>query len=75
MPKNNYHSNDLIIFGVDQQQKDAMEQQLIKHAVRIEKATDFTTYFRDPEGRKLGISTYPCSEFSMESQAEALFTD
>ncbi len=39
--------------------REAWRDQLVKAAVSIEAETDHTLYFRDPDGRRIGVSTYP----------------
>ena len=52
-------SFELACFGA-RTKKDvaAHRARLEKRRVRIEGATEFTIYFRDPEGRRLGLSCY-----------------
>ncbi|MCU0674993.1 MAG: VOC family protein [Myxococcota bacterium] len=43
----------------DATERDAIEARLRARDVAIEARTAHTIYFRDPEGRRVGISTYP----------------
>jgi catechol 2,3-dioxygenase-like lactoylglutathione lyase family enzyme len=49
-------TRDLVAFAVDD--KDAWRARLIASGVAIEGETPHTLYFRDPDGRRLGVSTY-----------------
>lgn len=49
----------LLAFAVDAEERAAIGARLAAAGLAIEARTAFTWYFRDPEGRRLGISTYP----------------
>lgn len=48
----------LLAFAFTAQERPAFRARLDAHGVAVEGRTDFTWYFRDPEGRRLGVSTY-----------------
>jgi glyoxylase I family protein len=50
---------DLIAFAVDPEERAALELTLAARGVPIEGRTEFTIYFRDPDGRRVGVSHYP----------------
>jgi catechol 2,3-dioxygenase-like lactoylglutathione lyase family enzyme len=52
-------SLELVAFAVDPGELPAFEKRLAEHGVRIEGRTGFTLYFRDPDGRRVGVSQYP----------------
>ncbi len=49
---------DLLAFAIDAQDRAAFEHRLEVACVPVEGATDHTLYVRDPEGRRIGLSTY-----------------
>ncbi|MFH1808197.1 MAG: VOC family protein [Pseudomonadota bacterium] len=55
-------SGELLAFAVDAATQERIELALRACAVAIEDRTDFTVYFRDPDGRRVGVSTYPLPE-------------
>jgi glyoxylase I family protein len=50
-------SMDLVAFAVDD--KEAWRARLEAAGVRIEDQTEYTLYFRDPDGRRVGVSAFP----------------
>jgi glyoxylase I family protein len=46
-------SRELIAFGVTKRVHDALKKKLV-----IEDATEFTSYFRDPDGRRIAVSHF-----------------
>ena len=50
---------DMVAFAVDDTEREAVRQRLASAGVAIEAETPWTTYFRDPDGRRVGVSTYP----------------
>jgi catechol 2,3-dioxygenase-like lactoylglutathione lyase family enzyme len=50
-------TRELIAFSVED--RDAWRSWLAAAGVPIEGATEHTLYFRDPDGRRLAVSTYP----------------
>lgn len=51
-------SLELIAFAVSEREKAALERALAERGIAIEARTDFTVYFRDPDGRRVGASTF-----------------
>jgi catechol-2,3-dioxygenase len=55
-------SQELLAFGIDPRSQHpdlpAWRKRLAESSVAIEAETPFTLYFRDPEGRRLALSTY-----------------
>ena len=51
-------SFDLVAFAIEKREKGALETRLLSRGVPIEARTDFTLYFRDPDGRRVGLSHY-----------------
>jgi catechol 2,3-dioxygenase-like lactoylglutathione lyase family enzyme len=47
-------SKELICFAID-----PSERQSYAAKVEIEAKTDYTIYFRDPDGRRVGLSSFP----------------
>lgn len=52
-------SQDLLAFSVTQAGRDQVSARLAERTVRIEHETEHTTYFRDPDGRRVAVSSYP----------------
>ena len=53
-------SMELVALAVsDDAARDAVEARVLARGGAIEGRTGYTIYFRDPEGRRLGVSTYP----------------
>jgi glyoxylase I family protein len=52
---------DLIAFAILPSERASFEAKLGRAGVAIEGHTTFTLYFRDPDGRRLGVSHYPSS--------------
>jgi catechol-2,3-dioxygenase len=52
-------SKELIAFAIDPGERSAVEARLARAGVSIEGRTDYTIYFRDPDGRRVGVSHYP----------------
>lgn len=51
-------SLELLAFAVDTATRTALRARLVAEG-RLEGETAHTLYFRDPDGRRLGVSTYP----------------
>jgi catechol 2,3-dioxygenase-like lactoylglutathione lyase family enzyme len=51
-------SRELVAFAVEPGQLPAFEARLAQHGVAIEARTRHTLYFRDPDGRRVGVSQY-----------------
>ena len=52
-------SRELVAFAVTAAGRDAVRERLAARGVALDGETGFTTYFRDPDGRRVGVSTYP----------------
>ncbi len=52
-------SNELVAFKVAKRDVARMRARLLLHRVRIESETQHSCYFRDPDGRRLALTTYP----------------
>lgn len=50
---------ELVAFRVDARGRDAVRARLAERGVAIEQETEHTTYFRDPDGRRVAVSTHP----------------
>lgn len=48
----------LIVFDVDETAREELEAQLIAAGHAIDARTGYTSYTRDPEGNRVGFSTY-----------------
>jgi hypothetical protein len=51
-------SLELVAFATDEPARAAIERALVEADVAIEARTEHTLYFRDPDGRRVAISTY-----------------
>jgi catechol 2,3-dioxygenase-like lactoylglutathione lyase family enzyme len=52
-------SKELMCFAIQTDQHPRVRARLAERAVVIEARTKFTLYFRDPDGRRVGVSAYP----------------
>jgi catechol-2,3-dioxygenase len=50
---------DLVAFAIEPSERAGFEARLASHGVVIEGSTAFSVYFRDPDGRRVGVSHYP----------------
>lgn len=50
---------DLVAFVVAPETRAFYTDKLTRAGVTIEGSTDFTLYVRDPDGRRIGLSSYP----------------
>lgn len=50
---------ELLAMRVDPTGRDQVEARLVALGVEVEARTEHTSYFRDPEGRRLAVSTHP----------------
>ena len=48
-----------VAFAVDLTERERVRQRLARAGVSIEEESEHTIYFRDPEGRRVGVSSYP----------------
>ena len=51
-------SLELVAFAVSRAEHAALRARLARHRVTIEAETAFTSYFRDPDGRRVGVSHF-----------------
>lgn len=49
----------LLALKIDAEEREAWIARLETHGVTIENTSDFTLYFRDPDGNRLGLSSWP----------------
>ncbi len=52
-------SMDLVAFAIGADEKGVWRARIEGAGVRIEAETAYTLYFRDPDGRRLAVSSYP----------------
>ncbi len=52
-------SMDLTAFAVTRVERATLRERLEAAGVRIEGETAYSLYFRDPDGRRVGVSHYP----------------
>ena len=50
---------DLVAFEVAPETRALYTDRLARAGVALEGSTDFTLYVRDPDGRRIGLSSYP----------------
>lgn len=53
-PRVDPETKELLCFAIDPKTATAFTEKL-----EIEARTDYTLYFRDPDGRRVGVSSYP----------------
>jgi hypothetical protein len=51
-------SLDLIAFAVTEDERVRLRTNLLSRGVALDGETNFTTYVRDPDGRRIGLSHY-----------------
>lgn len=51
--------SDLVAFSVDDDGRARVRAALAEGGVAVEGETAYSLYFRDPDGRRIGVSTYP----------------
>ncbi len=51
-------SAELVAFRVSVEEQREIRERLQMRRIPIEEATEFTLYFRDPDGRRVGVSIY-----------------
>lgn len=54
-------SQELFALRTDDSGRAAVKDRLAAARIALEAETDHTTYFRDPDGRRIAVSTYPLS--------------
>ena len=52
-------SLELVALAVDPVQRTSLTARLAARGIAVEGETEHTTYFRDPDGRRVAVSTYP----------------
>jgi glyoxylase I family protein len=52
-------SREMVAFAVEPIARSACMARLSRAGVALEAATDFTLYVRDPDGRRIGLSSFP----------------
>lgn len=52
-------SKELVAFTIEPDMRALCTERLGRAGVAIEATTDFTLYVRDPDGRRIGLSSYP----------------
>ncbi len=58
----------LIAFSIGSDARQSFERMIASRGIVIEDRSEFTTYFRDPEGNRVAVSCYPMFE-GVDSQA------
>ncbi|MEM9070611.1 MAG: VOC family protein [Myxococcota bacterium] len=53
------HTNELVAFAVDHHTQKRLRDTLAAAGFAREAHTEATDYYRDPDGRRVGLSTYP----------------
>jgi len=62
-PQPSAESRELVAFAVDRKTRERVEARLAELEVALEERGEYTSYFRDPEGRRLAVSSYPLQDF------------
>lgn len=57
-------SMDFLALAVTPAARDAFAQRCVAQGVRVEHETAHTRYVRDPDGRRVGVSSYPLPTLS-----------
>ena len=52
------HSRELVAFAVAASEREQLRERLVQSG-QLEGETEHTLYFRDPDGRRVGVSSYP----------------
>lgn len=52
-------SRELIAFSVCEEERAFLRERFLTLGIALDGETAFTTYVRDPDGRRVGVSTYP----------------
>ena len=52
-------TGELVAFAIEPDERASYTARLAKAGVVVEARTAFTLYFRDPDGRRVGVSSYP----------------
>ncbi|MCK5688517.1 VOC family protein [Myxococcota bacterium] len=57
-----HQSLEFLAFSVSSDERLAFKEHLKKEGVILEDESEHTLYFRDPDGRRIGVSSYPLNE-------------
>ncbi|MDB4941473.1 MAG: Lactoylglutathione lyase [Labilithrix sp.] len=52
-------SKDLVAFAVPPEDRARITERLAAAGIAVEASTEYTLYVRDPDGRRIGLSSYP----------------
>jgi glyoxylase I family protein len=52
-------SKELVAFAIEAEARALVGERLARAGVTVEASTEFTLYVRDPDGRRIGLSSYP----------------
>ena len=52
-------SRELVAFRVSSAERERVRSVLATRGITLEDETEHTLYFRDPDGRRIGVSSYP----------------
>ena len=58
-PAHSAGSKELVALAIEPDARALCTDRLARAGVAIEATTDFTLYVRDPDGRRIGLSSYP----------------
>jgi len=53
------NGKELVAFTIAPDERALREERLVRAGARVEARTSFTLYVRDPDGRRVGLSSYP----------------
>lgn len=54
-------SKELVAFAIEPDKRAFYSDRLARAGVAVEGQTAFSVYFRDPDGRRVGLSSYPAA--------------
>jgi catechol 2,3-dioxygenase-like lactoylglutathione lyase family enzyme len=57
-------TRELLAFAVEAAERSRIAADLQARGLAVEERTAHTLYFRDPDGRRVGVSTYPLPELT-----------
>lgn len=60
-------SLELVAFAVDPEGHERLASRLREAGIAIEASTSYSVYFRDPDGRRVGLSSYPTPRANVEA--------
>jgi catechol 2,3-dioxygenase-like lactoylglutathione lyase family enzyme len=58
----------LLALTAEPTERDALEKSLAASGVPVEACTEYTVYFRDPEGNRVAISSFPLQDESIATE-------